>query len=579
MDDNSGIFTQEDLGSVTGEQNDSNTLSSSDKKSMDGSKKNNEIDKNDANIDGGNNENDDDDESSIDSFSSSQTGSTLPSIGSSSSEASLTLMERQARNIARNERFLGSLREKYKEQLGESEPAVTKGVQGTSKTTEKCDSVSNGDNIEGGYSRTDENLGMIRKDTHRLFKFSPTTEIVNVKENNDTTGAKSDDDSYVPAYHGYASGIAALEEKYPHRTVSIGKLHSILSSTISLTASVSANVVPSSAASVYVPPPIFCMGSKGTGKTSVVCDVVGLLSSQTSSSTPSTLPTAKVQPAYVDCSIVEPSTVDRLVYTIYKQLKPSLSASIVTENKSFASNTKIRGKKRKRKVANFNIPPKAPPQDDTNTKDEHDHESKSKSNRGKQHPKDNELESNQNRVLPSRKAKKAAIHKSIAYNAKSYKSVHRERARGNKEDIYQDEDEEYNSDEEAVATLHSAVLSLGRSLQKYYGALVDDNGTYRNRNFCRKPKCGILVLDRAEELLSLSSSSKKGTSASPANSGANNYLSELLLLPKIMKLNITIVVVTNYCTLQMTRKSIKFFFSTCNLLSLSLTIFFNLRFE
>ncbi len=77
---------------------------------------------------------------------------------------------------------------------------------------------------------------------------------------------------------------------------------------------------------------------------------------------------------------------------------------------------------------------------------------------------------------------------------------------------------------------------------------------------------GVLILDKAEELLSLSSGIKKRkrkndsqggghsstSSATPASS-STNYLSELLLLPKIMKLNITVIVISNYSTLDKTR--------------------------
>jgi len=390
---------------------------------------------------------------------------------------------------------------------------------------------------------------MIRGGTHRLFQCSLPRHMSSVKEINDATTTNNNHESLMRACQSYDSGIVDLEQRYPHRTIPIGKLHSILSSTISLTASVSSRVVPSSAASVYIPAPIFCMGSKGTGKTSVVCDIVGHLSSQTSSSSSLTRPTTKIQPAYVDCSIVEPSTVERLVYTIYKQLKPSSSGPMVAENRKQTNKTKMRRKKRKRNIANFRLPTKAPIQDDANRNDAN---RKDESDDAKI-----EFEANQSRVLPSRKAKKAAIHKSVAYNANTYKSVHRKRTRGNNEDGYEDDGDEDDSDEEVVETLHSAILSLGRSLQKYYGSYLDDNGAYRSRGFRKKPKCGILVLDNAEELLSLSSASKKGISTSTATSGANNYLSELLLLPKIMKLNLTIVVVTKYCTLHMTRKSNK----------------------
>ena len=503
------IFTQEDFDeSIVGDNNGDSR--SQDKDELE------RID-NPSTSANANDDNANDGESSVGSLSSSQSSSSLSSMASTSSEASLTLKQRQARNIARNERFLGSLREKYEGQLG----GIQEQQAGKKKSTKGKGAVVGKE--ENCYDRTEDDLGMINRESHRLFRFPR----YNQSQSNSTESPT--------LLQNYASGMRMLHERYPHRVDQIGKVHAILSSTASLTASVSSKVIPSSAASVYVPAPIFCIGPKGTGKTSIVSDILGLLSSHSQATSNDIR--AKVQPAYVDCSIVEPSTVERLVYTIYKQLKPSSSTSMGGEKRKSRSRIKKNPtKRRKRKSSGFLLP------DDSNSKKD-----------GGIHPPatvDDETDE-QPRVLPSRKAKKAAIHKSIAQNATTYKNLQKRRT-GDKYDSSDTEDDEDDSDDEAVTTLHSAVLSLGRSLQKYYGSYLDDNGAYNNKSFRKKPKCGVLVLDKAEELLSLSSASKKGTSASTGG-GANNFLSELLLLPKIMKLNLTIVVITNYCTLHMTR--------------------------
>ena len=109
-----------------------------------------------------------------------------------------------------------------------------------------------------------------------------------------------------------------------------------------------------------------------------------------------------------------------------------------------------------------------------------------------------------------------------------------------------DDDDQIIGGENNVETSHKAVMSLGRSLQRYYGEGSSNTNV------------GILVLDKGEELLSLSSIGKKKSAASSstttAAAAATNFLSELLLLPKIMKLNVTVIVITNYSTLDMTRK-------------------------
>jgi hypothetical protein len=570
IDDNehTGVYTQEDFDDgdeekidVNSENNAATVLAKESNNRGDGD---NSID---INGNDGDNE-DDDDRSSVGSFSSSQSGSSLSSMGSEASEASLTLMQRQARNVVRNERFLGSLREKYKDHIGTQKqhpPPNSKGtVASRKRKTAKENEINTASdmNEEHDFNLREENLGMVMKGTHRLFRFSPARGISAAEPTNGTPdnlkSSKNDEDgAFLRACENYASGIQTLERRYPHRRVQIGKLHSLLSSTVSLTASTPPAIISSSASSVYVPAPIFCIGSKGTGKTSIVCDAVGLLSSQESihpSLAFSNQPAAKVQPAYVDCSIVEPSTIERLVYTIYKQLKPSSSSSIPEEKPSRKPKNRSKPKHKKKQNhpgASFHSAPKSP-QDGNDEQD---------ANRPPPTKPQNPLKekeagtSNQPRVLPSRRAKKAAIHKSLANKATTYKNVRKNRVEDD-DDSNEDDDD---SDDEAVTTMHSAVLSLGRSLQKQYGSYVDDNGAYRNKGFRKKPKCGILVLDKAEELLSLSSASKKGIAATSSGGGVNNYLSELLLLPKIMKLNLTIVVVTNYCTLHMTRELVSIF--------------------
>ena len=557
------IFTQEDFENVAKEENRGTSLSKEigDKPKdgkedvgSSGSIANDEIDIDEDEID-------DDGESSVDSDSSSQSGSSLSSMASTSSEASLTLMQRQARNIVRNERFLGSLQQKYKGQLPENsnnskENSTQNGKQPSIQST--SNEISS--DKEDGDCRAETNLGMVRKGTHRLFRFVPPRALSG-QSSKTTSNNENDVESQMLTYPLYASGIQHLNKKYPHREAQIRTLHAILSSTVSLTASISTKIISSSAASVYVPAPIFCMGTRGTGKTSVVCDLLGLLGSRQETLCNNHIKDspfphqARVKPAYVDCSIVEPSTIERLVYTIYNQLKPS-SGSMTEDSKPKAtkpkSKHKSKSKKQKLQLTSLRPPPE-PSQ--TQLEDSNGGPNDLRTAATAQHSVMEHEEANQPRVLPSRRAKKAAVHKSIASNATTYRSVKRRREGGYNSSDDDDDDDDDDSDEEAVTTLHSAVLSLGRSLQRYYGSYLDDNGAYNNRGFHKKPKCAILVLDKAEELLSLASGSKKGTSAT--SSGANNYLSELLLLPKIMKLNLTIVVITNYCTLHMTRE---FFF-------------------
>ena len=148
----------------------------------------------------------------------------------------------------------------------------------------------------------------------------------------------------------------------------------------------------------------------------------------------------------------------------------------------------------------------------------------------------------QTKILPTRKAKRVATRRSMAYNTVTKFDNEIKKKRKN------EERGEGEGSEDDVETNKSAVMALGRSLHRYYGSGVT-RGTTTN--------VGILVLDNAEELLSLSSSGKKKMKNSGGRVGATNYLSELLLLPKVMKLNVTIIVISNYVTLDMTRKILR----------------------
>lgn len=86
------------------------------------------------------------------------------------------------------------------------------------------------------------------------------------------------------------------------------------------------------------------------------------------------------------------------------------------------------------------------------------------------------------------------------------------------------------SSETTWSTEHTAVWAFGRAL-----AFLFEDGY-----------AGFLILDHAERLLSLSAS--KGTPE------PNNFLSQLLSLPRVAGLNLTVIVVTNSLLLEHSRK-------------------------
>mmetsp|Transcript_2491 Transcript_2491/g.2776 ORF Transcript_2491/g.2776 Transcript_2491/m.2776 type:complete len:363 (+) Transcript_2491:583-1671(+) len=203
---------------------------------------------------------------------------------------------------------------------------------------------------------------MIRPGTNRLFQSLPLSSLLlpfsppsntDINHTNDTTIY----DCY--NCNNYIKGIHYLEHKYPHRQQQIKQLMALLSGTISIASSISQD--NQSHNQVYVPSPIFCTGSKSTGKTTIVCDVIEVVSYlsqqkkiQQQQKSVREVP-VHVQPAYVDCSIVEPSTIERLVHSIYKQLRPASSSSSSTslsskkKRKNHSGNKIINSKNKKKR--------------------------------------------------------------------------------------------------------------------------------------------------------------------------------------------------------------------------------------
>lgn len=319
---------------------------------------------------------------------------------------------------------------------------------------------------------------------------------------------------------------------------------------------------------MYVPSPIFCLGPHSTGKTSIVCDVIEVLQKQkqetvnrkkirtTTASTSSTIPQylqqqqqSVLKSAYVDCSILEPSSIERLVYMVYQQLRPTTISAI-------SSNKKQKKKKRKRKnigKSSINNKRRKLSLDEQESQVKYVEKNdatiaatvdENKVNDSVQE--DDDSISRRRRVLPSREVKNTTTTTMNDPRKMIYQSQEP-----------QSSNENNATTTEKVETSHSAVVSLGRSLQVYYG----HSATIQ--------RIGILILDNADELLSLSSAAKKSKkrrrnrtttphnnqlSSSTANNRITNFLAELLLLPKIMKLNLTVIVLSTYATLDKTRK-------------------------
>lgn len=613
----------------------------------------------------------DDDSSSLSSALSSSSASSSDDDDQGEEAAGSTLVERQARNIERNARFLGDLHEKYKDQLPVTK--LKKGSKTGMSLNDETDPSAQQEDSEDERLMTMNDMWM--RNSHRLFQSFPLeTRSLSLSA---TTPLGS------TANQSYPQLIHLLNERYPHRHNQIRQLASVLSPTVAMdhrkTASASKN-------HVYVPAPIFCLGPAGTAKTSIVCDVVEVLqkattyhtslSSQRATTTSSLLsdnagsgsspsvttgqndnnarrsippapvddvrPTTKLQAAYIDCSILEPSSIERLVYAAYQQLRPggsnttgSRHASTSGLGRSGKARKKRRGEMADHSTTTVVIRPMVgsnidgsivgTPGTATNhqssdaegkptvgakgstittgpekVRDDEDirfdntdsttrnittnaGSSRSTSttlgasttlsatlidigiNDGTHHAKTIER-----RTLPSRGVKRAFPCRKKGQEIGQPTSQASGRPKRKKGYIMGNDNENGDNPEDTVETSHSAVLALGRSLQQYYGP--SEKRSTRTGNLAQNPdsggkRCteyvGVLILDKAEELMSLSSTVRKRRKSSQgghsvvsasSTSSATNYLAELLLLPKIMKLNVTVIVISSYSVLDKTRK-------------------------
>jgi hypothetical protein len=294
--------------------------------------------------------------------------------------------------------------------------------------------------------------------------------------------------------------IQALTKHYPYRESQINRLAAILHASIGTCSAASA-----AQASVHVPAPIFISGPPSTGKTSIVRGVLKALQDE------------NLHTAYLHCAIMEPASVERLVLDAYKQLRTSAEIDL-----GF-----LRRHKRRRHgsilPSSSPKPVRTTPQPETGSRSSEartDTQPPPLSNRSD--AADDTTEDHQPRLQPRRAVKEASIGSSVCLMPSKPPSI---RA---KPSIEQDHERNGSND---VETSHSAIVAFGRSLARHFGP---GSGT-----------AAVMVLDHAECLLTLSARKK--------TNDKSNCLAELLLLPKVMRLNLTILVISRYSLLQHTR--------------------------
>ena len=401
--------------------------------------------------------------------------------------------------------------------------------------------------------------------------------------------------------------LEELEELYPHRQAQIMQLWSLLSPCLppmanSMDDNSSLNFAAPSAAPTthHVPTPIFITGPAGTGKSTIVRDVVGRL--QESRSTQYLYPQQphRVGSAYINCATLDrrnsngKAVMDEILHEAYRQLAQDMKESgRVLDYASWR-----RRRKRKRRTPKRTLRLLSPAKNTTSeaadlqalaTKenkssssskrqrcdsgdaaiitretDEHPmHVNKGHANfltttgGGKKEERKSKNVTHADDIDDSPKLRRSRRVSELAdaddgnhidangnIKEQTIKSAYNNKAKKLINAISSDVDATATAaakegDLTAVATAasrtaHIAAASFGQELKETL--------------FRHTKDCAFLILDQAEQLLSVPASSSTA-------SAKTNFLAQLLLLPRTKGLNLTIIVITKSIVLEHSRKS------------------------
>jgi Cdc6-like AAA superfamily ATPase len=495
--------------------------------------------------------------------------------------ATISLEQRMLRNQQRNAQFLQSLNQKYQDQV----PAELK--PGSTKKRKKKKKSTNSLSDEDDEAPDHQLRGMLRQRKLPLHQDASVAAATAPLTPTTPTAAAP-----TAASISLAQRLQALAQQYPYREGQIRHLTAMLHGSLGAAAAAAdraTGVVVAAAQQQqsqeavevvqHVPAPIFISGPRGSGKTSVVKDVMTMLKAdnqqkqQDQQQSSDRRSTTHMHSAYINCVTLEPSSIERLVADAYKQLRPESSSSSTT----YGGGRYGRRLRKRRQTAAAGLSPKQPhspkPQSTTSSarvdttaalssEDAQEQLTATEEGRGiagiaalpavplqnatsneQQHDtmvmEEEEEDLQQQPRLQPRRAAKVAVpptNTSLATTSSGKLTARRNKPNGTSTaKSHSAVEDDPHRTEDAVETSHSAVVAFGRSLQRYFGV-----GSQQ-----RERRAAILVLDGAERLLTLSARKKTSEKA--------NCLAELLLLPKVMRLNLTIVVISRYVLLYGTR--------------------------
>jgi hypothetical protein len=337
----------------------------------------------------------------------------------------------------------------------------------------------------------------------------------------------------------------SLFTKYPGRETQIRLLQSVLEAT----------VAQLEYPQTFAPPPIFLSGPPGSGKTSIICDVVQSL----------LISSPRVASAYIHCGTLEPSSaIESLVESAYRQISKTLNPSL---RRSHRSSIGVE----KEDVSVSSTPWELPfTWDQEKEEDELEEEEirvEEMENRveharailsqnleiddidfgdtTKRTAKDDEA------ILMPQQMLQLDVQEEdllLENHVKQSKSAPKSRTSYPRQSRLQDTDRQQKRARKDPSTPidkygflsnsssksnHGAPLDFGLRL----APLIGENGH----------GCAILILDHAERLMKLAPNEYSGRVRT-------NYLSQLLLLPKVLELRLIIIVISKNSLLMNSRK-------------------------
>jgi len=371
-------------------------------------------------------------------------------------------------------------------------------------------------------------------------------------------------------------------DRFPHREAQIRLLCSIFERTVQQGSRADSAIGShelddmGQKGKAFVPSPVFVTGPSGVGKTSVVRDILQTLK-QRHGDVALTMSQHEQQPSgnpssvafsYVNCSTSEGSTAGAFLEEAYKQILRSFF---------FSSDKKLSRRSRKRRKRG--TPRRRHMNGDVSSIKSHGGNANDQS----------AVPSvdNHNKGSPMIEKQGLPAEDEIRNTKSSMRHVSRhidEDYGVDRTFCHDDEEEGFGDIEDQIEQqkkehLRSKATLQGFSGQKGGAALIGDSSLEMKRHhtistpadfgralipLCGGPTsshhgsktryrgCAFLVLDHAERLLSMTAKQSSPYS-SLGRDERNNLLSQLLLLPRVMGLNLTIVVVTNNSLLEFGR--------------------------